>query len=105
MNGEREPALPKPLLRSVSPIVTRMRSIGTWNTSTASCARLVAMPCPIACTAVHSSIMPSGVTVTVDALFEHRAAGPLEKRGDAAAAQLAAALRCRAARGKAVPVG
>ena len=65
MKSEREPALPKPLLRSVSPITTRMRSIGTWNTSTASCARLVAMPCPMACTAEFTSIMPSGVTVTV----------------------------------------
>ncbi len=62
---EREPALPKPLLRSVSPITTRMRSIGTWNTSTASCARLVAMPCPMACTADTSSMVPSGVTSTV----------------------------------------
>jgi len=34
----REPALPKPVPRSVSPCTMRMRSIGTPNTSTASCA-------------------------------------------------------------------
>jgi hypothetical protein len=38
VNSEREPALPKPLARSVSPCTMRMRSIGTPNTSTASCA-------------------------------------------------------------------
>ena len=35
---EREPALPKPLPRSVSPCTMRTLSIGTPNTSTASCA-------------------------------------------------------------------
>ena len=35
---EREPALPKPLPRSVSPCTMRTFSIGTPNTSTTSCA-------------------------------------------------------------------
>ena len=36
--SERDPALPKPVPRSVSPWTMRIRSIGTPNTSTASCA-------------------------------------------------------------------
>ena len=38
VKSEREPALPKPLPRSVSPWTMRTFSIGTPNTSTASCA-------------------------------------------------------------------
>ena len=38
VKSEREPALPKPLPRSVSPCTMRIFSIGTPNTSTASCA-------------------------------------------------------------------
>ena len=38
-NSEREPALPKPVPRSVSPNDMRIVSIGTPNTSTASCVK------------------------------------------------------------------
>ena len=38
VNSEREPALPKPVPRSVSPSTMRMLSSGTPKTSTASCA-------------------------------------------------------------------
>jgi hypothetical protein len=37
VKSERLPALPKPLARSVSPWMMRMRSGGRPNTSTASC--------------------------------------------------------------------
>ena len=37
VNSEREPPLPKPFARSVSPCTMRILSIGTPNTSTASC--------------------------------------------------------------------
>ena len=48
---------------------------------------------------------PVGRDVDADLLLERVAAGPFEERGDAAAAQQAARLRLRAARGEAVPVG
>ena len=38
VKSEREPALPKPLPRAVSPWTMRILSIGTPKTSTASCA-------------------------------------------------------------------
>ena len=98
VNSEREPALPKPSPRSVSPSTTRTLSIGTPNTSTTSCASVVAMPCPIALTAENTSITPSACTVDRHALLEHVAAGPFQEGGDAQAAQLAARLRLRAAR-------
>ena len=63
-NSEREPALPKPVPRSVSPNATRMRSIGTPNTSTASCAKVVPSEVPIGCVALKIS-MPCSSTVTV----------------------------------------
>ena len=52
VKSEREPALPKPLPRSVSPSTTRTCSIGTPNASTTSCASEVAMPWPIWLTAL-----------------------------------------------------
>ena len=63
-NSEREPALPKPVPRSVSPNATVIRSSGTPNTSTASCAKVVASEVPIGCVALKIS-MPSSPTVTV----------------------------------------
>ena len=62
---EREPALPKPVPRSVSPCEIRMLLSGTPNTSTTSCANVVARPCPIACVAEKTSMPPSPSTVTV----------------------------------------
>jgi hypothetical protein len=65
MKADREPALPKPSPRSVSPSTTRTCSIGTPNTSTTSCASVVAMPWPIWLTAENTSMIPSASTVTV----------------------------------------
>ena len=52
----RDPALPNPVPRSVSPCTMRMRSIGTPNTSTASCAYVVESPCPMPCVAENISM-------------------------------------------------
>ncbi|MNU72181.1 hypothetical protein D3C71_616350 [compost metagenome] len=65
VKSEREPALPKPSPRSVSPSTTRTFSMGTPKASTASCASEVAMPCPMALTAENTSITPSACTETV----------------------------------------
>ena len=59
VNSEREPALPKPSPRSVSPMTTLIFSIGTPNASTISCASEVPMPWPMALTAVKTSMIPS----------------------------------------------
>ena len=65
MKSEREPARPKPLLRSVSPITTRMRSIGTLEHVDRELREAGGDALPDGRTAEFTSIMPSGVTVTV----------------------------------------
>jgi hypothetical protein len=92
VNSDREPALPKPLPRSVSPCDDRgCVSIGTPNGVDGQLAR--------GCDALAHGLRrredldaPSGVTVTLHGLLEGVAAGPLEERGDAAAAELPAGL-------------
>ena len=93
--SEREPALPKPVPRSVSPNAMRMRSIGTPNTSTASCANVVASDVPIGCVAEKISIVAVAAHGDGHALLEHFGARPFEERREAAPAQPAAPLRVR----------
>jgi hypothetical protein len=47
-NAEREPTLPTPLARSVSPCTIRIFSGATPSTSFTSCVYEVSSPCPIA---------------------------------------------------------
>jgi hypothetical protein len=97
VKSEREPALPKPLPRSVSPWTMRTFSIGTPNTSTASW-RIAGLDALAHLLRRREDLDEAvGRDVDRDLLLEGDAAGPLEESGDAAAAQLAARLRGLAA--------
>ena len=60
--AEREPTLPTPLARSVSPCTIFTFSAGTPKTSVTSCVYEVSSPCPIACVPEKTVISPFALT-------------------------------------------
>ena len=87
--SEREPALPKPEPRSVSPWTMRIFSIGTPKTSTTSWAIGGLDPLPHGHGRGIDLDLAGAGDRDGDALLEDIAAGPFQERGEAAAAQLA----------------
>ena len=60
--AEREPTLPTPFARSVSPCTMRTLSGDTPSTSVMSCVYEVSSPCPIACVPEKTVISPLALT-------------------------------------------